>query len=56
MQIDILNSIKRCKASSYKQRIGSGHNRLRIPLMADSDSIVIADSVPGDGGHLARAS
>ena len=29
---------------------------LRIPLMADSDSIPIADSVPGDGGHLARGS
>jgi len=29
---------------------------LRIPLMADSDSISIADSVPGDGGHVARVS
>ena len=29
---------------------------LRIPLMADSDSIPIADSVPGDGGHVARVS
>lgn len=25
---------------------------LRIPLMADSDSTFIADSVPCDGGHL----
>ena len=31
-------------------------DRLRIPLMADSDSIPIADSVPCDGGHLARVS
>lgn len=30
--------------------------RLRIPLMADSDSIPIADSIPCDGGHLARVS
>ena len=30
--------------------------RMRIPLMADSDSIPIADSVPGDGGHVARVS
>lgn len=30
--------------------------RVRIPLMADSDSIPIADSVPGDGGHVARVS
>lgn len=30
--------------------------RLRIPLMADSDSIPIADSVPCDGGHRARGS
>ncbi len=30
--------------------------RVRIPLLADSDSIPIADSVPGDGGHLARVS
>ena len=29
---------------------------MRIPLMADSDSIPIADSVPGDGGHVARVS
>lgn len=29
---------------------------MRIPLMADSDSISIADSVPGDGGHVARVS
>ena len=29
---------------------------VRIPLMADSDSISIADSVPGDGGHVARVS
>ena len=29
---------------------------LRIPLMADSDSIPIADSVPCDGGHVARVS
>ena len=29
---------------------------VRIPLMADSDSIPIADSVPGDGGHAARVS
>ena len=31
-------------------------SELRIPLMADSDSISIADSVPGDGGHVARVS
>jgi len=30
--------------------------KVRIPLMADSDSIAIADSVPCDGGHLARVS
>jgi transposase len=30
--------------------------QVRIPLMADSDSIPIADSVPCDGGHLARGS
>jgi hypothetical protein len=29
---------------------------LRIPLMADSDSIPIADSIPFDGGHRARVS
>ncbi|MFA7523660.1 MAG: nuclease-related domain-containing protein [Halothiobacillaceae bacterium] len=29
---------------------------VRIPLMADSDSIPIADSVPCDGGHAARVS
>lgn len=29
---------------------------VRIPLMADSDSIPIADSVPCDVGHLARGS
>ncbi len=29
---------------------------MRIPLMADSDSIPIADSVPCDGGHAARVS
>ena len=29
---------------------------VRIPLMADSDSIPIADSVLGDGGHDARVS
>ena len=31
-------------------------HRMRIPLMADSDSIPIADSVPDDGGHAARVS
>ena len=30
--------------------------KVRIPLMADSDSISIADSVPCDGGHVARVS
>ncbi len=30
--------------------------QLRIPLIADSDSILIVDSVPRDGGHLARES
>ena len=30
--------------------------QLRIPLMADSDSIPIADSIPCDGGHAARVS
>lgn len=29
---------------------------VRIPLIADSDSILIVDSVPRDGGHLARES
>ncbi|SOY75902.1 hypothetical protein CBM2592_P360001 [Cupriavidus taiwanensis] len=29
---------------------------VRIPLMADSDSRLIADSVPCEGGHLALAS
>ena len=29
---------------------------VRIPLMADSDSIPIADSIPCDGGHAARVS
>ena len=29
---------------------------VRIPLMADSDSRLIADSVPGDVGHLAPVS
>lgn len=28
--------------------------RVRIPVMVDSDSIPIADSVPDDGGYLAR--
>jgi hypothetical protein len=31
-------------------------HKVRIPLMADSDSILIADSVPCDGGHAARVS
>ncbi len=30
--------------------------KVRIPLMADSDSIPIADSVPCDGGHAAPVS
>ena len=34
----------------------AGWALVRIPLMADSDSIPIADSVPGDGGHVARVS
>jgi len=29
---------------------------VRIPLMADSDSKLIADSVPGDVGHPAPVS
>ena len=32
------------------------YGKLRIPLMADSDSIPIADSIPCDGGHAARVS
>lgn len=32
------------------------HVQLRIPLMADSDSTVIADSIPCDGGHPAPVS
>ncbi len=32
------------------------HLKVRIPLMADSDSIPIADSVPDDGGHAALVS
>jgi IS5 family transposase len=39
------------------QRVAVASNAgLRIPLMADSDSIPIADSVPCDGGHAARVS
>ncbi|GAO27508.1 hypothetical protein ALISP_7328 [Alicycliphilus sp. B1] len=34
----------------------TGFEWVRIPLMADSDSISIADSVPCDGGHVARVS
>jgi hypothetical protein len=30
--------------------------RLRIPLMADTDSTFIADSIPYDGGHPAQVS
>ena len=29
---------------------------VRIPLMADSDSTFIADSIPSDGGHPALVS
>jgi hypothetical protein len=29
---------------------------LRIPLMADTDSTFIADSIPFDGGHPAQVS
>ena len=36
--------------------IAAAGRPLRIPLMADSDSIPIADSVPCDGGHVARVS
>ncbi|NZA00592.1 hypothetical protein H0I39_00190 [Ottowia beijingensis] len=41
-----------CTCSRWSAALG----KLRIPLMADSDSIPIADSVPGDGGHVARVS
>ncbi len=34
----------------------SKKKEVRIPLMADSDSIPIADSIPCDGGHAARVS
>ena len=40
----------------FKPPAGADVLSLRIPLMADSDSIPIADSVPGDGGHVARVS
>jgi hypothetical protein len=36
---------------SFKERL-----ELRIPLMADSDSTFIADSIPFDGGHPALVS
>ena len=41
---------------SDQQKHAAVKHYLRIPLMADSDSIPIADSVPGDGGHVARVS
>ncbi|KAB0578077.1 hypothetical protein F7Q92_15780 [Ideonella dechloratans] len=46
----------RSRRCSRKHSPTSCINWLRIPLMADSDSIPIADSVPGDGGHVARVS
>ena len=44
------------RAESISARMPMNPLWLRIPLMADSDSISIADSVPGDGGHVARVS
>lgn len=41
-----------CKGAQVSARMPT----VRIPLMADSDSIPIADSVPCDGGHAARVS
>ena len=55
-------AIQNCKPQGPKplattmQRRVADLDDLRIPLMADSDSISIADSVPGDGGHVARVS
>ncbi|GAO20344.1 Ig family protein [Alicycliphilus sp. B1] len=42
--------------STYSITLRADKTQLRIPLMADSDSISIADSVPCDGGHVARVS
>ena len=43
-----------------KQKSGGGILRyevwVRIPLMADTDSTFIADSIPYDGGHPAQVS
>ena len=47
----IAGVVTRCASTSWRPMTW-----LRIPLMADSDSIPIADSVPGDGGHVARVS
>jgi hypothetical protein len=41
----------------FVQQVGHhGIGLMRIPLMADSDSTFIADSIPFDGGHLALVS
>ena len=47
---------QRCLGTTRLAPWSSLRWRVRIPLMADSDSIPIADSVPCDGGHLARVS
>jgi hypothetical protein len=38
-------------ATFHQQIFAVGMDRVRIPLIADTHSIVIADSVPRDGGH-----
>ena len=42
--------------AQYNLRDALATAEVRIPLIADSDSILIVDSVPRDGGHLARES
>jgi len=53
------STMKRSNTGFYKGLSGfsrANQQLVRIPLMADSDSIPIADSVPCDGGHLAQVS
>ena len=59
MPLDRLSEVQDAPgtAEHYQRNDCANHEvRVRIPLMADSDSIPIADSVPGDGGHVARVS
>ena len=44
------------KANEILKLASAFFAQVRIPLMADSDSIPIADSVPCDGGHAAPVS